>query len=141
MRLALLAACALLCAASHPDGGGTCLSDKECYYNGGCSATGTCECGDAWVGEHCNVLAEGQTVQLWPNPELPLPANDKVTDAWGVTVGQDAATGQWILYACVTCLFSNGQPTPFGMHGSLLISATASSLEGPYTYRAPFPGL
>ena len=96
----------------------------------------------AWTGPHCNIIAELDTVQLWPNPLLPLPSNpSRITDSWGVTVGRDPASNTWALYACVACVFAGGKPQPFSMHDSGIIAATAPALEGPYTYVGEFEGI
>ena len=122
------------------DGGGLCSSGAGCFWNGRC-ADSACVCSAAWTGANCNVLAELETVQLWPDPAQPLPADALVTDAWGVTVAQDAATGRFWLYACVACLFSNGVPQNFSMHNSGIIAASAPALEGPYRYEGEFEGI
>ena len=137
----LLGAVAAAAVAGTPDGGGLCGTAASCFYNGACVAQ-ACVCSGAWTGAFCNVLAELDSVQLWPNPSLPLPTNASlITDSWGVTVGRDPATGAWALYACTACLFAGGQPTPFSMHSSGVVAATGPSLEGPFTYTGEFLGV
>lgn len=144
LSLRAIAVLALAAAAVHAacdlDGGGACSDASQCWYNGRC-VSGKCVCSDAWTGEACNVLVQGPSVQLWPNPALPLPADERVTDSWGVTIAQDPATLQWSLYACVACVFAGGKPQPFSMHGSGIIRAHGPALEGPFEYDGEFEGI
>lgn len=122
------------------DGGGACSSPSECFWNGACTA-GACACFDAWTGAACATLREGPTVQLWPNPSLPLPPDERITDSWGVTLASDPVTGAWTGYFCVACLYSAAGPQPFSMHNSGIIQASAPSLEGPFTFESVFSGI
>lgn len=131
---------AVLTSEPHSDGGAPCSSGAECWWNGVCTNK-ACVCYDAWTGAECNQLAEGDSVQLWPNPSLPTLPDAEVTDSWGATVQRDDATGEWWMYVCVACVFSNGTPQPFSMHNSGIVAARAPALEGPYTYAGPFTGI
>lgn len=126
--------------SSNQDGGAPCTSGAECWWNGVCTNK-SCACYDAWTGPECNLLAEGESVQLWPNPSLPLLPDAELTDSWGSTVQRDDATGDWWMYVCVACVFSNGTPQPFSMHNSGIVAARAPALEGPYEYAGPFTGI
>ena len=136
----LLPARAILLTDPHNDGGGTCSSPADCWWNGVCTNS-ACVCNAAWTGDVCNQLAEGDSVQLWPNPAEGLPPNDFVTDSWGATVQQDNASGEWWMYVCVACVFSNGNPQPFSMHNSGIVAAKAPALEGPYSFVGQFTGI
>ena len=129
-----------LATQPYQDGGAPCTSGAECWWNGVCTNS-TCVCYDAWTGSECNQLAEGESVQLWPNPSLPLLPDAELTDSWGSTVQRDDATGDWWMYVCVACVFSNGTPQPFSMHNSGIVAAKAPALEGPYEYAGPFTGI
>ena len=135
--LRLLAASALLFAAAHG-----CTTNLDCWHNGVCdAATQQCACHAAWTGPACSALKQGPSTQLWPNPAHPLPPAPLVTDSWGVTVGRDAADGNFYAYFCVACVFSGGKPQPFSMHGSGIVAARAPALEGPYEFVAQFEGV
>jgi hypothetical protein len=130
----LLAASLLLAAHA-------CVTNLDCWHNGVCSQqTRQCACHAAWQGAACNVLKQGPSTQLWPNPAHPLPAAARVTDSWGATVGQEA-DGTWVGYFCVACVFSGGKPQPFSMHGSGIVAARAPALEGPYEFAGQFEGV
>jgi len=154
MRSALVLAAAAACAAAASaallagvsrealpvDGGGICGSAAQCFWNGACVAQ-VCECSGAWTGPNCNLLAEQDSVQVWPDPAQPLPPDDLVTDSWGATIARDPGTGLFWLYVCVACVFDNGAPQPFSMHNSGIVAAHAPALEGPYTLAGGFEGV
>ena len=109
-------------------GGAQCSTSLDCWLNGDC-VLGTCVCDFAWTGSTCNILSEQPAHQLWPPPDK-LPANlTTLPSAWGSTIVRDD-TGIYHMYVEVVCRFF----TWMHIAGSVVVHATSSNLQGPYSY-------
>lgn len=86
-------------------------------------------CDATWRGAACEVLAELPSTQVWPPPD-PLPADlDTLASSWGASIVRDDA-GLWHLFVESTCRVR----AIMHIAGSVVVHATSSSLEGPYTF-------
>ena len=124
---ALLLALALPLAASHNETS-SCAVSLDCWLNGDC-VSGACICDPAWTGPTCAILVQRPATQLYPPPD-PLPANTAaLPSSWGSTIVRDDE-GVFHMFVEVVCRGF----TWMHIAGSVVVHATAPSLEGPFTF-------
>lgn len=103
---------------------GPCKDNEDCQLNGACTR-GRCECDPAWTGSRC------QRLNLLPG-SINAGLQDARLSSWGGSVLQNTTDGTWHMYAAVIeheCGLAAWRPN------SALGHATASSPEGPYTFK------
>ena len=105
-----------------------CSSDEDCSLNGRCKPGGVCACLAAWSGPSCGVLS---LLPATKGAGLHAPHSaSNTSSSWGGSVGYDAATRRWQMYAAEMV---NGCGIGSWEENSRIVRASSATPGGEYT--------
>ena len=106
-----------------------CISDADCQYNGVCTRTRHCQCGQGWMGTNCGML---DLAPAAPNNGFrQMAENGSWTSSWGGSIHRSNATGAHYLLASEITNSCGVKEYMTNSQGALAVSVDGAA--GPYT--------